>query len=120
MTDEQMLQCYNKGCGIKFAASQNGEGTFASKAFLIELTSLIADVCVYHPGAPYFHDAYKIWSCCNKKSTDFSTWLGLKGCVTGPHNPEKPPEPQKVHVSKSLFYTLSLADRVCGERVNCR
>lgn len=47
------------------------------------------DSCLYHPGAPYFHDAYKIWSCCNQKSTDFSTWLSLKGCTRGQHSNHK-------------------------------
>ena len=36
------------------------------------------DACEYHPGAPIFHDAYKGWSCCNKKSTDFTTFLNTK------------------------------------------
>jgi hypothetical protein len=45
--------------------------------------------CVYHPGPPCFHDAYKIWKCCGKKSTDFSTWLEIKGCSKGKHSNEK-------------------------------
>ena len=47
---------------------------------------------MYHAGQPYFHDAYKIWNCCGKKSTDFSTWLSYPGCTKGPHNGEKPAE----------------------------
>jgi hypothetical protein len=73
--------CYNKGCGNKFNASDNKP-----------------DSCTYHPGAPYFHDAYKIWSCCQKKSTDFTTWLSLPGCAKGKHNPVKP---ENVDVIKS-------------------
>jgi len=42
---------------------------------------------------PYFHDAYKIWSCCQKKSTDFNTFLSIPGCTRGPHQPNKPQEP---------------------------
>lgn len=52
----------------------------------------ISDACIYHPGPAYFHDAYKIWNCCNKKSTDFGTWLSFKGCTRGRHNGEKPVE----------------------------
>lgn len=70
---EELHYCYNKGCGKKFDPATN-EG----------------DSCLYHPGTPYFHDAYKIWNCCNQKSTDFSTWLSLKGCTRGRHNGEKP------------------------------
>uniref|UniRef100_A0A915EFX4 Immediate early response 3-interacting protein 1 n=1 Tax=Ditylenchus dipsaci TaxID=166011 RepID=A0A915EFX4_9BILA len=38
--------CYNKGCGQKFDPDSNSK-----------------DSCLYHPGPPYFHDAYKIWQC---------------------------------------------------------
>ncbi|XP_045132806.1 cysteine and histidine-rich domain-containing protein-like isoform X2 [Portunus trituberculatus] len=79
-----LVQCYNKGCGQKFKLEENSE-----------------DACEYHPGAPIFHDAYKGWSCCNKKSTDFTTFLNTKGCTKGKHNPEKPPEPEKRKVDPS-------------------
>ncbi|VDK87485.1 unnamed protein product [Litomosoides sigmodontis] len=72
MGEENLLYCYNKGCGTKFDPGENK-----------------SDSCLYHPGAPYFHDAYKIWSCCNQKSTDFSTWLSLKGCTRGQHSNQK-------------------------------
>ncbi|MCP9264063.1 Cysteine and histidine-rich domain-containing protein 1 [Dirofilaria immitis] len=72
MEEKKLLYCYNKGCGTKFDPDDNKD-----------------DSCLYHPGAPYFHDAYKIWSCCNQKSTDFSTWLSLKGCTRGQHNNQK-------------------------------
>lgn len=42
-----------------------------------------------------FHDALKGWSCCNKKSTDFSTFLSYPGCTKGPHSNVKPVEPEK-------------------------
>jgi len=69
------IHCYNKGCGQKFNPSENHN-----------------EACLYHAGQPYFHDAYKIWNCCGKKSTDFSTWLSYPGCTKGPHNGEKPVE----------------------------
>ncbi|XP_064087880.1 cysteine and histidine-rich domain-containing protein morgana-like isoform X1 [Macrobrachium nipponense] len=78
------VQCYNKGCGQKFNPEDNpSEG------------------CTYHPGEPIFHDAYKGWSCCNKRSTDFTTFLNMKGCTKGPHNPNKPVEPEKPKVDPS-------------------
>jgi cysteine/histidine-rich domain-containing protein len=56
---------------------------------------LFLEKCQFHPGAPIFHDAYKGWSCCNKKSTDFTEFLNFKGCTKGKHSNEKPPEPEK-------------------------
>lgn len=44
---------------------------------------------------PFFHDAYKGWSCCNKKSVDFTEFLNIKGCQLSKHSNEKPPEPEK-------------------------
>lgn len=73
-----LAQCYNKGCGQKFNLEENK-----------------LDSCTYHPGEPIFHDAYKGWSCCNKRSTDFTTFLNTEGCAKGKHNPEKPVEPEK-------------------------
>lgn len=46
----QLIYCYNMGCGQKFHPDKNFQ-----------------DSCTYHPGPPYFHDAYKIWKCCEKK-----------------------------------------------------
>lgn len=51
--------------------------------------------CTFHPGDPIFHDAYKGWSCCNKKSTDFTEFLNFKGCTAGKHSNVKPVEPPK-------------------------
>jgi cysteine/histidine-rich domain-containing protein 1 len=70
-----LLQCYNKGCLQKFNPSEN-TGT----------------PCTFHPGVPVFHDVYKSWSCCKKKTTDFTEFLNIKGCEKGLHNPEKPQE----------------------------
>ncbi|XP_069065277.1 integrin beta-1-binding protein 2 isoform X2 [Pleurodeles waltl] len=69
------LQCYNKGCGQRFDLEQNSE-----------------DSCLFHPGTPIFHDALKGWSCCRKRTTDFSEFLSIKGCTKGCHSSEKPVE----------------------------
>jgi len=74
-----MKQCYNRGgCGREYDPRNN------------------RDECVYHPGAPYFHDAYKGWTCCQNKSTDFTTFLNMKGCTVGKHSNVKPIEPEKI------------------------
>uniref|UniRef100_A0A3P9CW35 Cysteine and histidine-rich domain-containing protein 1 n=1 Tax=Maylandia zebra TaxID=106582 RepID=A0A3P9CW35_9CICH len=76
--------CYNKGCGQRFDPENNP-----------------ADGCTYHPGVPVFHDALKGWSCCKRRTTDFSDFLSIVGCTKGPHNKEKPPEPVKPDVTSS-------------------
>ncbi|XP_052810272.1 cysteine and histidine-rich domain-containing protein 1-like isoform X1 [Mya arenaria] len=74
-----LLHCYNKGCASKFDPANNP-----------------ADGCKFHPGVPVFHDAMKGWSCCKKRSTDFTEFLNTPGCTTGPHSNEKPAEPEKI------------------------
>lgn len=76
------LLCYNKGCGQKFDPKKNKD-----------------DSCVFHPGVPIFHDALKGWSCCRKRTTDFSEFLSIKGCSRGRHSNEKPQEPLQAEVT---------------------
>ncbi|XP_037954901.1 cysteine and histidine-rich domain-containing protein-like [Teleopsis dalmanni] len=73
-----MLHCYNRGCGKTYDPEQNTD-----------------DSCQHHPGEPYFHDAYKGWSCCKKKSVDFTEFLNIPGCKFSKHSNIKPPEPEK-------------------------
>ncbi|XP_008558583.1 cysteine and histidine-rich domain-containing protein morgana [Microplitis demolitor] len=84
MTSEKKLLCYNRGCGQEYDENKNNP-----------------DSCLHHPGVPVFHDAYKGWSCCNKKCTDFTEFLNIKGCTKSYHSNEKPPEPVKPAVDKS-------------------
>ncbi|XP_039210805.1 integrin beta-1-binding protein 2 isoform X2 [Crotalus tigris] len=72
------LLCYRKGCGQSFDPERNSQ-----------------DACLYHQGFPIFHDALKGWSCCKKRTTDFSEFLSIKGCTKGYHSHEKPPEPEE-------------------------
>ncbi|XP_005996302.1 cysteine and histidine-rich domain-containing protein 1 [Latimeria chalumnae] len=78
------LLCYNKGCGQRFDIDKNSD-----------------DACTYHPGVPVFHDALKGWSCCKRRTTDFSDFLSIAGCTKGRHSNEKPPEPVKPEVKTS-------------------
>lgn len=50
------------------------------------IKNLFIDVCCHHPGFPVFHDAYKGWSCCSKKSVDFTEFLNIKGCTLSKHS----------------------------------
>ncbi|OCT67358.1 integrin subunit beta 1 binding protein 2 L homeolog isoform X1 [Xenopus laevis] len=78
---EMALLCYNKGCGQRFDPTENN-----------------ADSCLFHPGYPIFHDALKGWSCCKKRTTDFSEFLAIPGCTKGTHSNEKPSEPMKPEI----------------------
>ncbi|XP_044298179.1 cysteine and histidine-rich domain-containing protein 1 [Varanus komodoensis] len=84
--------CYNRGCGQRFDPENN-----------------TAESCTYHPGVPVFHDALKGWSCCKRRTTDFSDFLSIVGCTKGFHNSEKPPEPVKPEV-KTISERKELAD----------
>ena len=58
--------CYNRGCGKQYIPRENPDGC-----------------CQFHPGAPFFHEGYKGWTCCNKKTTDFTEFLNTPGCIKG-------------------------------------
>lgn len=83
--NKNLVPCYNRGCGQLFDPNNNEK-----------------DECCHHPGAPIFHDAYKGWSCCNKKSVDFTEFLNIKGCTVSKHSNVKPPEPEKNALDKEL------------------
>ncbi|KAL3106201.1 hypothetical protein niasHT_016888 [Heterodera trifolii] len=44
-----------------------------------------AEECVFHPGNAVFHEGLKYWSCCGRKTTDFTTFLDQLGCTRGKH-----------------------------------
>jgi hypothetical protein len=64
-----MVHCTRPGCGVDFepgTSSQEGS-------------------CVWHSGAPVFHEGSKSWSCCkdvNKPVLEFDEFLKIKGCST--------------------------------------
>ncbi|XP_031554378.1 cysteine and histidine-rich domain-containing protein 1-like [Actinia tenebrosa] len=41
--------------------------------------------CWFHPGAPIFHEGFKFWTCCQKRTSDFSEFLNQEGCTPGSH-----------------------------------
>uniref|UniRef100_UPI00398F38B8 cysteine and histidine-rich domain-containing protein 1-like isoform X2 n=1 Tax=Pristiophorus japonicus TaxID=55135 RepID=UPI00398F38B8 len=87
--------CYNRGCGLLFQPHSNGE-----------------DACCYHPGVPIFHDALKGWSCCKKKTIDFSEFLAIPGCTKGHHSNIKPPDPLKPEVTCNKDPTDNLKPQI--------
>lgn len=102
MVDEVL--CYNRGCGQKYCPSQEdgkvypeGEGKTPVLLKMLQFQPWPQPgPCRFHPGAPYFHDAYKGWSCCGKKATDFTEFLNFPGCTKGRHSRDKPVEPEKI------------------------
>ncbi|KAF4401837.1 hypothetical protein G4B88_013124 [Cannabis sativa] len=66
------VRCQRIGCDATFSEDDNPEGS-----------------CQYHD-SPLFHDGMKEWSCCKKRSHDFSLFLEIPGCKTGKHTTEKP------------------------------
>ena len=56
--------CKRKACGQSYTGNREGEK------------------CVYHPGAPLFHEGSKGYTCCKKKVLDFDEFLKIKGCKT--------------------------------------
>ncbi|XP_070568801.1 cysteine and histidine-rich domain-containing protein 1-like [Ptychodera flava] len=78
MSEDHLLLCFNKGCTQKYNPDENKP-----------------ESCQHHPGAPIFHDLYKEWSCCKKKTRSFTDFLNIPGCKKGYHSNEKPPEPPK-------------------------
>ncbi|KAI5400648.1 cysteine and histidine-rich domain-containing protein RAR1 [Lathyrus oleraceus] len=65
------VRCQRIGCNATFTDDDN-----------------LDDSCQYHE-SPLFHDGMKEWSCCKKRSHDFSLFLEIPGCKTGKHTTEK-------------------------------
>ncbi|CDS14189.1 hypothetical protein LRAMOSA06359 [Lichtheimia ramosa] len=65
--------CKRKGCGVQYKddATSRGQGAEAK--------------CVYHPGAPVFHEGSKGWSCCRRRVLEFDEFLKIPGCKEGKH-----------------------------------
>ncbi|KAG6334872.1 hypothetical protein ID866_4213 [Astraeus odoratus] len=71
-----MPRCTRRGCGQDYVVTENTEAS-----------------CIYHPGAPVFHEGLKSWSCCselNKPVLDFDEFMNIPGCTTGSHTEEVP------------------------------
>jgi cysteine/histidine-rich domain-containing protein 1 len=99
VTMDVLVLCYRKGCGEKFNPLDNKEGC-----------------CRHHPGVPIFHDALKGWSCCSRRSTDFTEFLNIPGCSYGQHSNEKPPEPEKKTTTDPIIEDVPIVVHTEPER----
>eukprot|EP01134_Creolimax_fragrantissima_P002745 CFRG2745T1 len=71
------MKCVNNACGKDYTEDVNTD-----------------KACLYHKGTPVFHEGLKGWSCCKKRTTDFSEFLSMPGCTEGRHVDTKPVETQ--------------------------
>ncbi|PYH87161.1 chord-domain-containing protein [Aspergillus uvarum CBS 121591] len=64
--------------------------------------------CVFHPGAPIFHEGSKGWSCCKKRVLEFDEFLKIQGCTEKTKHlfvgKGKPPGEEKVDTVRNDFY----------------
>ena len=65
----------------------------------------VARECCYHPGVPIFHEGLKFWSCCQRKTTDFQSFLNQEGCDFGYHKWKK--ESVSLHMKKLKYNFFS-------------
>ncbi|KAH9005184.1 chord-domain-containing protein [Lactarius hatsudake] len=89
-----MPRCTHKGCGKEFDPGDNTE-----------------EICVYHPGAPIFHEGLKSWSCCNtvnKPVLDFDEFMTIPGCTRGVHTEDAPKvEPKETPSTPNKSLTMT-------------
>jgi len=89
-----MPKCTHKGCGKEFDDTGTAE-----------------QVCIYHPGAPIFHEGLKSWSCCNtlnKPVLDFDEFMAIGGCTRGVHSVDAPKvQPSAASSTPSRSLTMS-------------
>ena len=39
-------------------------------------------MCVFHPGAPIFHEGSKGYTCCKRRVLEFDEFMRIEGCTT--------------------------------------
>lgn len=57
------------------------EGTVCCRKGCKETYPALTD-CVHHPGIEVFHEGCKYWSCCQRVTSDFNSFLNQVGCTT--------------------------------------
>lgn len=74
-----MVTCARRGCGADLSPAAAAAASAAP--------------CLFHPGAPVFHEGLKSWSCCkdiNKPVMEFDQFMAIAGCTTAnAHTTEK-------------------------------
>jgi len=65
---EKQLRCGRGGCANLFFESENND-----------------TACNFHPGPAIFHEGYKGWKCCDRKTIDFEEFMTFETCAVGRH-----------------------------------
>jgi len=58
--------CRRKACGKQYRSGQSRE----------------SEKCIYHPGAPIFHEGSKGYTCCKRRVLEFDEFMRIEGCKT--------------------------------------
>jgi hypothetical protein len=58
--------CKRKACGQQYS----------------EVKGRDSERCVYHPGAPIFHEGSKGYTCCKRRVLEFDEFMRIEGCKT--------------------------------------
>lgn len=58
--------CRRKACGKQYRAGEDRKD----------------EKCVYHPGAPIFHEGSKGYTCCKRRVLEFDEFMKIEGCKT--------------------------------------
>ncbi|KAL4866458.1 hypothetical protein BDV12DRAFT_172823 [Aspergillus spectabilis] len=92
--------CRRKGCGASYNPDVSRED----------------ENCVYHPGAPVFHEGSKGWSCCKRKVLEFDAFLKIEGCTEKKRHlfvgKGKPAGEEKVDTVRNDFYQTATSVNV--------
>ncbi|KAI9510890.1 HSP20-like chaperone [Russula earlei] len=98
-----MHKCTRRGCGKEFDDTDNSE-----------------EACIYHPGAPVFHEGLKSWSCCNtvnKPVLDFDEFMAIAGCTRGVHSVDRPKAEPSGTSSAPQSRSLTMTESADGKEV---
>jgi hypothetical protein len=58
--------CRRRACGQRYKAGSDRKD----------------EKCIYHPGAPLFHEGSKGYTCCKRKVLEFDEFMKIEGCQT--------------------------------------
>ncbi|KAI3793071.1 hypothetical protein L1987_35684 [Smallanthus sonchifolius] len=119
----QPLFRYNLVNGLAVVMNSVAESVYwLSNLFVLCAWVLFTDWTPLFLQGPFFHDGMKEWSCCKKRSHDFSLFLEIPGCKTGKHTTEKPVIAKAPAASKPAIKTSTPATNVSAKEAcpRCR
>jgi hypothetical protein len=71
--------------------------------------NIATEKCVFHPGAPIFHEGSKGYSCCRRRVLEFEEFLKINGCSKNKHlyvgEPKSEEEQQLIDCRNDFYQT---------------